>query len=82
MSLLERSIYECGLGASLHNSLVSQLHINNIGDLIKFSEMDLIKCRNVGHVGIKKIRLFLESHGMKLKESEKVIKKKRRIGNE
>lgn len=66
MELLKRTIYECGLGVSINNALLP-LGVESVGDLLKHSEKELSKVRHLGKVGIKKIKFFMDSHGLKLK---------------
>jgi DNA-directed RNA polymerase alpha subunit len=43
--------------------------INTVGELITFSEMELLRVPNLGRKSLKELKGFLQSHGLRLAES-------------
>jgi DNA-directed RNA polymerase alpha subunit len=68
-TLLEKHIFElqgCGLDAAIARILF-QNNINNIGDLVKKSEEEVLVFQRVGPASLKKIKAALTSLSLSLK---------------
>ena len=71
--LLQRPIDECGLSVRSVNSL-NNSSINTLGDLVRHSEEDMLKVKNVGEKALGEIGDLLRREGlrfgMRLRSSE------------
>lgn len=65
--ILSKNIKELDLSSRTLNSL-KRIGINTVGDLLKYSEDDLITIRNLGGKSIQEIKQKLEELGLSLKE--------------
>lgn len=61
--ILDRPIDECGLSVRSVNSLKNS-GINTLGDLVRHSEDDMLKVKNVGEKALSEIRDLLEAEGL------------------
>ena len=61
--LLSKSIDDCGLSVRSINSLKNS-SISTLGDLVKYSEDDLLKVKNVGDKALKEIMAMLGREGL------------------
>jgi DNA-directed RNA polymerase subunit alpha len=62
--LLDRPIDECNLSVRSVNSLKNS-NINTLGDLVRHSEEDMLKVKNVGDKALGEIRELLQQEGLR-----------------
>ncbi len=60
---LSRPIDDCGLSVRSINSLKNS-NVSNLGDLVRFTEEDLLKVKNVGEKAVQEIADLLRSEGL------------------
>ncbi len=61
--LLQRPIDECGLSVRSVNSLKNS-NISNLGDLVKYTEDEMLKVKNVGEKALTEISELLKTEGL------------------
>jgi DNA-directed RNA polymerase subunit alpha len=61
--LLAKPIDECGLSVRSINSLKNS-NINTLGDLVRYSEEDMLKVKNVGEKALGEIAELLRREGL------------------
>ncbi|MFN3995621.1 MAG: DNA-directed RNA polymerase subunit alpha [bacterium] len=66
--LMNKNIKDLGLSSRTLNSL-RRMGINTLGDLLKYTEDDLITIRNLGGKSIQEIKDKLKEYGLSLRES-------------
>ncbi|MFN3478462.1 MAG: DNA-directed RNA polymerase subunit alpha C-terminal domain-containing protein, partial [bacterium] len=66
--VVSKNIKDLGLSSRTLNSL-RRMGINTLGDLLKYTEDDLITIRNLGGKSIQEIKDKLKEYGLSLKES-------------
>lgn len=67
-SIINKNIKELGLSSRTLNSL-RRMGINTLGDLLKYTEDDLITIRNLGGKSIQEVKEKLKEYGLSLRES-------------
>lgn len=60
---LNRSVYDLDISTRLENCLVYK-KISSIGELVNYTEDDLLKIPKLGEKSLEEIKLILDEHGL------------------